>query len=364
MINRIVKNLLPVALKHRLISYVRAKVMHLPAGPRSFVFLAADYGNIGDVAITEAQLMFLRQHAPEHHTVSIPVAATREVIRSIQRQITSKDIVTIIGGGNMGVMYPEMEELRQLIIRLFPRNRIICFPQTLDWDDSIESDRALQRMVSNYGRHHDLHIFAREKLTHAKLIELFKYYPDVNIGYAPDTVMSATAASFGAEDCAQPSGILRCLRADKESALSGAQKAALDKVLVETGYEVEHTDTYVGGSQLDKAFCATLLKDKLSQFRAAKLVVTDRLHGMIFCLLAGTPCLVLSNSNHKIRQTWIDWLQADARFVIFVEPDQFNEIPNIINKLLVTPHGSINEQPLDARYYRSLQQVITNAGAM
>ena len=37
-------------------------------------------------------------------------------------------------------------------------------------------------------------------------------------------------------------------------------------------------------------------------------MVTDRLHGMIFALLAKTPCLVLENKSYKIRGVY-DWIK-------------------------------------------------------
>ena len=257
----------------------------------------------------------------------------------------------------MGGIYPDIEELRQLVIRSFPGNRIVCFPQTLDWDASAASERALQGIVKVYSQHPDMHIFARETVSHTKLAELFRAHSNVTVGLVPDIVMSATAELLGAHDCLAPAGILRCLRDDKECALSEAQYAQLDAALHSTGYSIEQTDTHAGGSQLSDAQCATLLADKLSQFRAAQLVVTDRLHGMILSLLAGTPCLVLPNSNHKIRQTWLDWLSENPR-VIFVEPQQFAQIPDFINTLLSAPRGALNASPVDIQQYQALQEAL------
>ena len=35
----------------------------------------------------------------------------------------------------------------------------------------------------------------------------------------------------------------------------------------------------------------------MSEIGKRKVVVTDRLHGMIFCAITGTPCVVFSNYN-------------------------------------------------------------------
>jgi pyruvyl transferase EpsI len=356
---KIIKRLIPLNIKQSLSTHIHKKYFSLPKDKRCFIFLAADYGNIGDIAISYAQRQYLEKMLTGYEVISIPISQTRFVLSSIKNQIKNDDVVTIIGGGNMGGIYPDIEELRQLVIKSFPSNRIVCFPQTLDWDDSAKSKRALKTIVKKYAKHPDIHIFARESITHNKLIDLFNKYNNVNIGLVPDIVMSASAESLGATDGLEASGILKCLRNDKEVALSTIQHATVDKALADTGYEITKTDTHAGGSQLDEIHCAKLLADKLSQFRAAKLVVTDRLHGMILCLLSGTPCLVLPNSNHKIRQTQLDWLHNHPR-LIFLELDQIDSIDESIKKLLSVPKGNLKDSPVDITAYNDLKKVLTN----
>lgn len=351
--------LLPLSFKIWLITILKKRKLMLNSKNHAFIFLAADYGNIGDIAISAAQKLYLEDLLTDYEVISIPISQTRFVLSSVKKQIKAGDIVTIIGGGNMGGTYPDIEKLRQLVIKSFPSNRIVCFPQTLDWNDSTKSKRALKTIVKTYAKHPDIHVFARESVTEKKLVELFRRYNNVNIGLVPDIVMSATAESLKTRDCSEPLGILRCLRDDKEVALSPGQYAIVDKALNDTGYKIEKTDTHAGGSQLDEKYCAKLLTDKLSQFRASKLVVTDRLHGMILSLLSGTPCLVLPNSNHKIRQTQLDWLHNHPR-LIFLELDQIDSIDESIKELLSVPKGALNKSPVDITAYNDLKKVLTH----
>ena len=39
----------------------------------------------------------------------------------------------------------------------------------------------------------------------------------------------------------------------------------------------------------------------LNKYRKSQLVITDRLHGMIFAAITSTPCIALGNYNHKIK---------------------------------------------------------------
>ena len=110
-------------------------------------------------------------------------------------------------------------------------------------------------------------------------------------------------------DCGSKFGYLEAIvdaAFEHEEYATLSRNSILHRALINVGLEFEVTDTHAGGVKLAPELCARLLADKLSQFRAAQLVVTDRLHGMIMSLLAGTPCLVLPNGNHKISQTWVD----------------------------------------------------------
>lgn len=354
---KIVKKIIPIPIKIKINTLLRSKQLALSNSKKVFIFLAADYGNIGDIAITKAQKIFLERTLPEYEVVSIPISETRLVLRSIKNQIQPNDIVTIIGGGNMGAIYSDIEALRQLVIKSFPKNKIVCFPQTLDWDKSLNSKRSLRRIAKVYSGHPNIHIFARESITYEKLTNLFKTHNKMTVGLVPDIVLSSTAKDLGGSNNKQLSNILTCLRNDKEAVLTNEQYQALDHALASTDYNIVKTDTHAGGSGLNNAQCSKLLSDKLNEFRSAHLVVTDRLHGMIMCLLAGTPCLVLPNSNHKISQTWLDWLQA-KQGVIFVHQDNFHNISFYINQLINQSQGPIDQSPINIDYYNPLRKAL------
>lgn len=353
-----VKKLVPARIKRTMRSLLFAKEMALPPAPRILVFLAADYGNIGDLAITAAQQKFLERELPEYRVFCIPISATRELMSSLRRQVENRDLITTIGGGNMGSLYPDIEELRQLVIRSFPNNRIVCFPQTLDWDESRQSRQALARITRVYSQHSDLHVYAREAVSYKKLNELFANRPTVKVAFVPDIVLSTTAEQLGAKGVATARRALLCLRDDRERSLSDAHREALKAALDGAGLATEVTDTHAGGSRLSHEHCSKLLAGKLTQFQGAQLVVTDRLHGMILAALAGTPCLVLPNSNHKIRQTWVDWLR-DVPQVRFLGLNDFAGIGEAIRELLATPRRDPATPVIDHSHYDSLRRALT-----
>lgn len=352
------KKLLPLQLKKSVYILLNKQKIYLPIKKRIFIFLSADYGNIGDLAISSAQKKFITEKLSDYEPFVIPISKTRLWIDSIKKQVSSDDIVTIIGGGNMGSLYPDIEDLRQLVIKSFPSNKIICFPQTLDWDTSKLSDKALKKILKIYSSHSNIYIFARESITYAKLQQLFESQPHVKIGFVPDIVMSATAEKLGVLHNSVAKGILTCLRDDKECALGSQHYKLLDDTIHATKRNVIKTDTHAGGSGLYEEHCQKLLAHKIQEFSEAELVITDRLHGMILCLLSGTPCLVLPNSNHKIKQTYLDWLRDHPR-LIFLELENFESIAQSIDQLLSVPRGKLTESPVELEKYNQLIKALS-----
>ena len=355
---KLFKKFIPLKIKQWVVTTLKKENIDLPHGKRIYIFLAADYGNIGDLAISSAQEKFLKENLIDYEVFPVPISKTRLWLDSIKKQVNSEDIVTIIGGGNMGSLYPGIEDLRQLVIRSFPYNKIVCFPQTLDWDESQLSNKSLKKIVKIYSSHSNPHIFARELISYKKLKEIFNGHQNVKIGFVPDIVMSASAKKLGVVNSSKPTGILTCLRNDKECALKAEHYAILDSAIGGTGLIVTKTDTHAGGSGLSKAECNKLLSEKIQQFAGAELVITDRLHGMILCILSGTPCLVLPNSNHKIRQTYLDWLKDHPR-LIFIEIENFVQIPKYIDQLLSKPRGNLTDSPIELTQYEPLIKALS-----
>jgi len=329
----------------------------LPEGPRALVFLAADYGNIGDIAITVAQARFLARFAGGRQVVQVPLDRALRVVRSIRRQLRPDDLVTVVGGGNMGSLYPDIEALRQLVIRLFPGNPVVCFPQSLDWQDTEASGRALAAIARRYTRHRKLAVFARESASFARLGELFALRGGVRLALVPDIVFSLSPADVGVAPAAARAGILACLRHDKERRVSDAQGERIRALLAGAGEPVRFTDTHVPLSGLDEAQALALLQGKLREFAAARLVVTDRLHGMIFAAIAGTPCVALPNATHKVTQTWRDWL-SEHPGVALVQPGDEAALREAIARLLALDPAALPGRPVPESAFAALAEAV------
>ena len=289
------------------------------------VALAADYGNLGDVAITYAQTKFLGIHFPDAEIIDFPISRTFSHMKSLKRIINSNDIITIVGGGNTGDMYDDIEFCRQFVINQFPNNRIICFPQTIDFSDTPSGRKALKKAIKVYGRHKKLSLSAREEKSFNKFSQLFI---NNRVVMAPDIVLSLDEADLAA--CRE--GVTFVLRADGEKSISESlQKELIEKVSAK--YSVRFNDTHVNKSRLSVKERKDELDAIWNVFRASELVITDRLHGMIFCAITNTPCIAINNSNKKVAGVYNSWLK-ESQIIRVMENFNVDEALQLIQEIL------------------------------
>ncbi|MGD4317394.1 hypothetical protein QT621_23200, partial [Xanthomonas citri pv. citri] len=92
-----IKKVLPLTFKQYIHTFLNTEKVDLSVRKRAFVFLAADYGNIGDLAISSAQEKFIKENLTDYEVFPVPISKTRIWLDSIKKQVNSEDIITIIG---------------------------------------------------------------------------------------------------------------------------------------------------------------------------------------------------------------------------------------------------------------------------
>ena len=277
---------------------------------QAYIFLAADYGNLGDVAITYAQTKFLQEHS-KYQVIEIPISKSLEGLWFVKRHIKKGDLITTVGGGNLGDMYDQIEYIRQLVVTFFPNNKMISFPQTFDFAETISGAKALNSAQKVYNKHKDIHFVAREQTSYALMK---KYFNKTQVYLTPDIVISLNKS----QPEKKRKGVVICMRKDKEKKLSEHQSDFVLKQIKDRFKHISYYDTHINQNNLIIQQRDSELNKIWDAFRGAELVVTDRLHGMIFCYITNTPCLVFQNNNHKVRETY-DWIKGNANINLVKE---------------------------------------------
>jgi pyruvyl transferase EpsI len=224
----------------------------------------------------------------------------------MRHAIGPDDLIAIVGGGNTGDSYDDIEFLRQLIIRRFPDSAIVSFPQSVEFSAGLSGWLAARAAKRAYGGHPRLTLIARDAASQAAYMQLL---PNMRIGLAPDVVLTMSER----QPARTRDGVVMTLRDDRERGLSFEDRKTLMQIAEEIG-TVTSQDTHLGDGQVSIEAGEIGLQEIWDVYRSAELVVTDRLHGMIFAVITGTPCIAIDSSNFKVGNFYDAWL-ADVEGV-------------------------------------------------
>ncbi len=278
------------------------------------ITLAADYGNLGDIAITVAQKKFLKDNFPDYSIIELPISRTYRDLKSLKSKLNREDIVTIIGGGNTGSLYESTESQRRFIIRKLWRNKIVAFPQSTYYDP--EKGKYLLDSAKLYASHKNLIFSARDTFSYDFMRLNFQKN---EILLCPDIVLSLRIANPNIMRTHNKATV--SIRSDKESALSAAEREVLRNYLQDKKFSIVTKDTELGSVNINANIRDEKLADIWNEYMTSRLVVTDRLHGMIFCAITKTPCVAINNNNGKVLSAYKDWLNNLTHIAVL---DEFN----------------------------------------
>lgn len=309
--------------------------------PPTFLLQTPVHSNFGDHAIAYAELRLLSKCHPIEITdyqLNILLKFPR-----IFKKIIGDGRILITGGGNLGTLWITIEQNIRKVLALFPENQIIILPQSAYYEDSDYGREELEKAKRIYNACSDLTIMAREQTSYRFLKQHFN-----NVRVFPDMVLSLSPISF---DC-ERSGLLLMLRNDGERAINDGFDIALKDALTLTGLAVSKSDMIAPEKKIPVTRREELLIEKFRQFASAELVVTDRLHAMIFSVITGTPCAVLPCKSPKIKGIY-DWLLSDCEYVCYTEtPDDIIPFWNSVkNKKFSYNNAEI------APYFRQLAEL-------
>ncbi|SCA91295.1 Conserved hypothetical protein (containing a Polysaccharide pyruvyl transferase) [Pseudolactococcus piscium] len=328
MIKSIIKNALPAETwsnfssqkRHIQLLFKHSKLdPNLKNETKILIIGVADYNNLGDHAIAHAQRAFLEKVIGAKTEFKIVEIPSRTPVRHIKNIINDKDIILFTGGGNLGTKYRFLQDVYLPIIEKYPNNQKLFFPQSYTFNDEGDSIKLMNKIKSVFAASGDkLTITARE----SKSEKLFKeFFLENNIITAPDIVLSLNTRNKRDEKEVKTTDILMLMRDEGEKVLTfKTQHKIIDALKVNYDVTVHENDNSYDVSPENRLKELNIKWDEIKQ---SKVVITDRLHGMIFSQIAGIPCIVFDNYNSKIKMTCETWLH-DVDNILFI--DSRNEI--------------------------------------
>ena len=262
-----------------------------------FLLMTPEHGNIGDQAIAKAENEFLRNHGI--HYLEITSRELSEMKWANQLDVFNGFPILINGGGNLGTLWMDVENLQREIIQKNPKSNIYFLPNTIFYENNDWGQGELRNSIQIYNNHKQLTVYAREQASYDFMKPIYR---DVQL--IPDMVLSLKKDKHNFER----KGCLLCLRGDCEKTRTDEQEQIIRQKTAELfDSAVTDTDMVVPGS-VSKEQRDTVLQAKFDEFSSAELVITDRLHGMIFCAITGTPCIVIDSKSPKVRGCY-EWIK-------------------------------------------------------
>ncbi len=308
-----------------------------------FLLMTPEHGNLGDHAIVKAENDILTACGINY--MEVTSRKLSEMMSENNMDLFNGFPILITGGGNLGTLWMDVEELEREIIAKNPKSPIIILPNTVFYEDSEWGREELCKSVQIYNRHKHLTIYAREQTSYEFMRSIYK---DVKL--IPDMVLLIKED----DGFAERKGCLLCMRKDRERTLSDAQESIIYQQVGELfGSDVTVTDMVVSG-WVPVAQREEVLQAKFDEFLGAELVVTDRLHGMIFCAITGTPCVVVNSKSPKVRGCY-EWIKH-LDYIRFAENPE-----DIIKEYHLIPKGQHHYDNSHLKhYYQILAEDIQN----
>lgn len=197
--------------------------------------------------------------------------------------IQPDDWIVFQSGYTMTDFHPD-EKVRRRVLKRYNRNPVLIFPQTILY----QGKRARKQSGKTLCRCSRLLLLARDKVSLKDAENLCPshaaYLPDMTAGWIG-------RYSFHGEH----KGILFCVRRDGESIFSSESRRHILQILEDFGpVELCGTEAIPGDSWKGE------VESLIRRFSHARLIVTDRYHGMLFALAAGIPVIALPVSGHKV----------------------------------------------------------------
>lgn len=265
------------------------------------------HSNLGD----QAQYYCIKKWAKENYSnykiLEYPDCLVNSKILSFNNYlkknlITQDDIIFFQSGyRSSDIANFQGEKAHRKMAEHFSDNKILVFPQTINF----KSSKELENSIDSYSKNKNVLLLARDKTSY----ETAKLYKN-KIDLFPDIVTSLIGSS---ESNVNRSGIMCCMRRDAEKLYD---KAEIDEMIEELKKKdsVEVTDTTIDVSyeKLKENF-ENLIQGKITEFSKYKLVITDRYHGTIFSLISNTPTIVINSTDHKL-SSGVDWFRESSNF--------------------------------------------------
>ena len=291
---------------------IRATVFPLVAGQETGALIDfPDHSNVGDSAIWAGAVAVLRDAG-----MAIGYRCDPETYNPAHlRQSVPAGPIFINGGGNLGDVWRRHQRLREKVLQDFPDRPIVQLPQTVHFEHPENLDAARRAFDAHVNftllvrDHVSLELIRSKFRARSALCPDMAFYlgrlhreqpPDVDILWLRREDREAAAGKV-----AVPSDVLVCDWLDERVPALRRVRRVLRPLAVREPRSLRVMNRALGAAYDRQA--RLRLREGYRLLARGKVVITDRLHAHILCLLMGIPHVVLDNNYGKLSSFWQAW---------------------------------------------------------
>lgn len=270
--------------------------------PRVYYLGITAHSNLGDMAQHFCITKWIKENYPDYDLIMFEsntvVDARSGFIKKFNKIYRKQDIIVFQSGYTTQDLGGNHEYMHRLIVDKMPYANILMMPQTIFFQK--EENKKLCAESLDKAQH--MLFLARDFVSEKMAIEMF---PHISVKAFPDivTTLIGTLQFNNIRN-----GVCMCCRNDVEKFYSDEDLETL-KNKIEHTTTVTRTDTTIQASYIEiRKNLRHFIEGEIEKFSHFKVVVTDRYHGTIFSIAAGTPVVIIKTTDHKVT-TGADWFK-------------------------------------------------------
>lgn len=243
---------------------------------------------------------------------------------------------------DMGANHPLMHKR---ILENFPNAKILMMPESIYY----HSEENKARDAKFYAMGKRFLFLARDK----KSLEILdSMCPNLPRRPFPDIVTTLIGQyKFSGK---RPDTVCLCRRNDGEKYYSDEDLNAMVEKVKVAGSNVVVTDTTIAAKP--KEIAANLkwyIENVIKEYAGFECMITDRFHGVVFSLVAGTPVVVIKTNNHKLTAA-LDWFKGVYDDYVYFAKD-LDEAVDMVKKIKTKNFDHIMKPYFYEHYYEHLK---------
>lgn len=322
--------------------------------PKVFYLGITAHSNLGDMAQYYCIHNWIREYYPEYKLIEVEADSVVNkqygFIKLLQKEYNASDIIVFQSGYTTQDLGGVHDLMHRMVIDVLPNASILMMPQTIFFQH--EENRL--RSARIYNKAHHMLFLARDRVSYDMAKEMM---PDVDVRLFPDIVTSLIGKY---EFKHKRYGICLCRRNDGEKYYSEDELSVLiDRFEKSTHVTVSDTTIKIPFKELRKS-PQKYIENQIEFFSKFEVVVTDRYHGTIFALAAGTPVVIIKTNDHKVT-TGADWFRETYNDYIYVADDLDDAYHKVSS--IRSMHLDHKLNPIFAvKYYNKLKFIFESKG--